>query len=231
MAEAAKRPNNSAGTPAVATPNASTLSVEQALTTSVGARIRIQTTNPYTPTLEGTLFTACPKTCLLAVTTGTLPSSTTHHIIPLSSLAAFSIISLPPSPQQPTSLGPVNTTALLARANTALARAKEKATKLNQAVGRETQDVFDALDKQFGAQWKGKDILVMERVVVKGPGYKGEDCRVVTKDGEGLLGRVKKVLENERKRALQRDGGKAVKPAVPTIVPAVPAPQGPRKGG
>ena len=62
------------------------------------------------------------------------------------------------------------------------------------AVGRETQDVFDALDKQFGARWNGKDICVMERVLVRGPGYKGDDCMIITKDGEGLLARVKKVV-------------------------------------
>ena len=61
-------------------------------------------------------------------------------------------------------------------------------------MGREAQDIFDALDKQFSARWNGKDIIVMERVVVRAPGYRGEDCRVVTKDGEGLLGRVKKVV-------------------------------------
>ena len=88
----------------------------------------------------------------------------------------------------------MNTAALLARANTALARVKERAAKINAGVGREIQDVFDALDKQFGARWNGKDIIVMERVVVKGPYYKGDDCKVITKDGEGLLSRVKKVV-------------------------------------
>lgn len=37
-------------------------------------------------------------------------------------------------------------------------------------------------------------------------------------------------MENERKRLQVREA-KAVKPAVPNIVPAVPAPQGQRKGG
>ena len=145
--------------------------------------------------MEGNLFTACPQTSLLAISTGAL-ASPAYHILPISVLTAFTVVSLPSNIHQSSAIGPVNTAALLARANTALARAKERAAKINKAVGREVQDVFDALDKQFGARWKGKDIIVMERVVVKGPGYKGDDCKVITKDGEGLLNRVKKVVSD-----------------------------------
>ncbi|KAL9636092.1 MAG: hypothetical protein Q9164_003041 [Protoblastenia rupestris] len=235
MAEAAKRPNNAnaAGkAPIAATPNTSsqgTVSMEQALTTSIGARIRIQTTNNQT--LEGTLFTACPTTSLLALSTGPA-SQQIHHIISLSSLTSFTILALPSSTSQLRApLTPVNTTALQSRANAALAKAKERAAKINRGVARDAQDVFDALDKQFSARWRAKDIIVMERVVVRGPGYRGDDCRVITKDGEGLLGRVKKVLEHERRRAALRETKGAIKHPVPNIVPAVPAPQGPRKGG
>ncbi len=56
------------------------------------------------------------------------------------------------------------------------------------------QDIFDALDRQFSAKWQGKDMLVMEQVVVKGPGYRAEDCRAPGSQGAGLLGRVKKVV-------------------------------------
>ena len=187
---------------------------------------------------------------LLAISTGP-PLSPTHHILPFSALSSLAVLSLPSTSATSQSIGPLDTAALLNRANTAVATAKEKAAKVNKGVGREIQEIFDALDKQFSARWKEKDIIVMERVVLRGPGYRVEDCKVITKDGEGLLGRVKKVvrraaefmpfllcshadwtgrgqLENERKRALQREGSKPVKPAVPTIVPAVPAP---RKGG
>ena len=190
---------------------------------------------------------------LLAISTGP-PSSPTHHVLPFSALSSLAVLSLPSTSLTSQSIGPLDTTALVDRASTAVATAKEKAAKINKAVGREIQEIFDALDKQFSARWKDKDIIVMERVVLRGPGYRVEDCKVITKDGEGLLGRVKKVvsqtllapcftplcsvrrltgpgtgqLENERKRALQREGSKPVKPAVPTIVPAIPAP---RKGG
>ncbi|KAL9127563.1 MAG: hypothetical protein Q9217_003580 [Psora testacea] len=235
MAETAKRPNNAnaAGKAAPGAPpsvgSQGMVSMEQALSESIGARVRIQTTNSLA--LEGTLFTACPTTSLLALSTGP-QSQPTHHILPISSLTSFTILSLPsPTTHARAPVAPINTIALQSRANAALAKAKERAAKINRGVGREAQDVFDALDKQFSARWKAKDIIVMERVVVRGPGYRAEDCRVITKDGEGLLGRVKKVLEHERRRATQREPKGTVKPAVPNIVPAVPAPQGPRKGG
>lgn len=130
---------------------------------------------------------------LLAISTGP-PSSPTHHILPFSALSSLAVLSLPSTSATSRNIGPLDTTALLDRANTAVATAKEKAAKVNKGVGREIQEIFDALDKQFSARWKEKDIIVMERVVLRGPGYRVEDCKVITKDGEGLLGRVKKVV-------------------------------------
>ena len=82
----------------------------------------------------------------------------------------------------------------MSRANAAVVAARERAAKVNWGVEKPTQDLFDALDKQFTARWKAKDIIVMERVVVRSPGYRSEDCKVITKDGEGTLGRVRKVV-------------------------------------
>lgn len=130
---------------------------------------------------------------LLAISTGPL-SSPTHHVLPFSALSSLAVLSLPSTAPTSQGIGPLDTTALLDRANTAVTTAKEKAAKVNKAVGREIQEIFDALDKQFSARWKEKDIIVMERVVLRGPGYRVEDCKVITKDGEGLLGRVKKVV-------------------------------------
>ncbi|MDI1489864.1 MAG: hypothetical protein OHK93_001063 [Ramalina farinacea] len=225
MADTAKWPNNAAGKTRAGIESREW--TQQLLNVSIGARVRVQTAPPSPKTLEGNVFTICPQMALLAISTGP-PSSPTHHILPFSALSSLAVLSLPSTSATSRNIGPLDTTALLDRANTAVATAKEKAAKVNKGVGREIQEIFDALDKQFSARWKEKDIIVMERVVLRGPGYRVEDCKVITKDGEGLLGRVKKVLENERKRALQREGSKPVKPAVPTIVPAVPAP---RKGG
>ena len=42
-------------------------------------------------------------------------------------------------------------------------------------------------------KWDGKDILVMDQVFVKGPGYRSEDCRAGKEAGPALA-RVKKVV-------------------------------------
>ena len=153
-------------------------------------RIRIQTTTPHLQTLEGTLFTICPLTSLLAIST-TSPQS--HHIIPLSTLTSFTILSPPPT-DQVTSVPPLKTSALLARANTALNLAKEKASRVNKEVGKEAQEIFDALYKQFpGTRWAEKNIVVLDVVLIQGPGYKGEDVKA-NKDGERALKQVRKVV-------------------------------------
>lgn len=200
--------------------------------------------------IEGTLYTICPVTSLIVISTGSAPS--TFHVLPIASLLSFTLLSISaPALPEASHVAPFNTSALSDRANNVLAREKEKASKRNRDVDRATQELFDGLDKQFSARWKGRDIIVMERVAVRAPGYRSEDCKIITKDGEGLLGRVRKVvsslegaaarrwkkayrdvqLENERRRAVQKEGGKTVKPAIPNILPAIPAPQGPRKGG
>ncbi len=42
-------------------------------------------------------------------------------------------------------------------------------------------------------RWDGKDIVVLDQVVVKGPGYRSEDCRA-GKEAGSVLARVKKVV-------------------------------------
>lgn len=167
-------------------------------------RIRIQTTTPQT--LEGTVFTICPVTSLLAIcatstptpptnppTTTPAPPTTKTHIIPLSALTSFTLL---PSttPVQPPPVTPLKPSTLLARANAALNLAKEKAARINKDVSKETQEIFDALYKQFpGTRWAGKDMVVLDAVLIKGPGYRTEDCKA-GKGGEGAVGRVKKVV-------------------------------------
>ena len=49
-------------------------------------------------------------------------------------------------------------------------------------------------------RWDGKDIVVMDQVVVKGPGYRSEDCRAGKEAGSALT-RVKKVVSNTSRLA------------------------------
>lgn len=226
MAESTKRQNNAGGKAPVATPNVGQLlPLETAMSGAIGGKVRLQTTIPAHPTLEGTLYTICSLTHLVALCTN--PPNSTHHIIPLPSISAFTILSTAPSAPVPPPYLP--TAALQARAAAALQRAQEKANKVNKNVSKEVQDIFDAISRMLPTRWDGKDIVVMDQVVVKGPGYRSEDCKA-GKEAGSVLNRVKKVLENERKKLAQREP-KAPKPVIPAV-PAIPAfAGGPRKGG
>ncbi|KAL8941691.1 MAG: hypothetical protein Q9216_002104 [Gyalolechia sp. 2 TL-2023] len=232
------------------------VSLENALSGVIGARIRLQTSLPSQATMEGTLFTACPITSLVAITTTTASNtSSTHHILPISSIHSFTILSAPPAsngftspPNTAPPLSNVPTAALLARADAAVARLKEAASRKNKNVGKEAQDLFDGISRTLPTRWDGNSIVVMDSVVVSAP-YRGEDCRAGNDVPATTLSRVRKVVslsddapsnknsnsnlgsreqvDNERKRFVDRER-KVVVPAVPAI-PAVHT--GPRKGG
>lgn len=82
----------------------------------------------------------------------------------------------------------------MARAHAALAKEKEKAAKVNTNVPKEAQDLFAAIGRQLPTRWSGNDIVVMDQVTVKGPGYGSGDCRAAKNVAAGTLERVKKVV-------------------------------------
>ena len=134
----------------------------------------------------------CPLTSVIALST--TASKPVYHVVPFSSLNNFTILS-PPTTTPPAPLPPLKTAAFEARANAALARAKAKAARINKDVSKEGQEIFDALYKQFpGTRWAGKDMVVLDTVLIKGPGYRVEDCAANGKEGAGALGRVKKIV-------------------------------------
>ena len=98
------------------------------------------------------------------------------------------------APTPPAPLAPLSTNFLQARAAAALARAHEKADRVNKSVSREAQEIFDALSRTLPTRWVGKDIVVMDQITVKGPSYKAEDCKAVKEAGPKTLDRVKKVV-------------------------------------
>ncbi|MCJ1231611.1 hypothetical protein MMC12_008289 [Toensbergia leucococca] len=231
MAETKRQ--NAGGKVPVATPNVgvpSMVSLETALSGAIGARIRLTTTIATRPALEGTLFTACPLTNLLALTT---PTKT--HILPISTIQTFTLLSLPaPSPTPFTNtpsttvpLAPLSPTTLLSRADAAIVRLKEAESKKGKGVGREAQEIFDALSRTLPTRWDGTSIVVLDAVSIASP-YRGEDCRAGQGQQGAVLGRVRKVLENERKRLADRTS-KPIVPAIPAV-PTMPS-AGPRKGG
>lgn len=58
-------------------------------------------------------------------------------------------------------------------------------------------------------RWEGKDIVVMDHVTVKGPGYRSEDCRAA-KEATSALARVKKVVSEKSFPARRKMTGEAV---------------------
>ncbi|KAL2057216.1 hypothetical protein ABVK25_002269 [Lepraria finkii] len=217
MAESGARRQNAGGKAPIATPkspptaaSAANMSMEETLSGAIGSSIRIQTTNPANQTLTGTLFTVCPLSNVLALS----PSGGTtgsFHIIPLNHITSFTRTG-PPSTTNPLPpIQPLNTNALQARARAALEKAREHVKKINPQASREAQELFDAIARTLPTRWEKTDIVVMDQVVVKGPGYKVEDCRSGRDTQPHMLARVKKVVDNERKRLAQKgyEGAKA----------------------
>lgn len=66
--------------------------------------------------------------------------------------------------------------------------------KINPQATREAQELFDAIARTLPTRWEKTDIVVMDQVVVKGPGYKVEDCRSGRDTQPHMLARVKKVV-------------------------------------
>ena len=159
-------------------------------------RIRIHTTIERFPTLEGVVILI--NTNLHVVAFAERPPSTNHHIFALSALKDFELLPKTafPLPRLPPSgpLAPLDTEASLARANAAVAKMKEKIAKRNPSVTKEAQEIFDAIGRQYPTRWEGKDIIIMDQVIVRGPGYKPEDCRAGKDVQQGVLTRVKKVV-------------------------------------
>lgn len=153
--------------------------------------------------MEGTLFTACPITNLVAIATPTSPNTPpTHHILPISSIQNFTLLSAPPAfngfvapPNTTPALNTVPTAALLARADAAVAQLKEAASRKNKNVGKEAQDLFDGVSRTLPTRWDGNNIVVMDSVVISAP-YRGEDCRAGAGVQAGILSRVRKVVSS-----------------------------------
>lgn len=159
-------------------------------------RARLHTTIAGSETIQGVILNITPSLNILAIATA--PPPTTHHILALSALKDFELLpanafTMPalPAPGPPP---PLDMDAAMARANAALAKAKEKAAKRNLSVGKEAQEIFDAIGRQLPVRWEGKDIVVVDQVVVKAPGYRGEDCTAGKNAGQGTLARVRKVV-------------------------------------
>lgn len=172
--------------------------------------VRISTASPAASTVEGTLFTACPITNLVAI--NTKPSlnpadakqaqSGDYHVIPISRIQSFQLVSLAPSANAPD--GPsftdavpqvqaLDIRALKAREANAVAKALEGEAKRGKGVTQEAQDLFDAFNRTMPARWDGTSIVVADAVTIAAP-YRVDDCRPLVEGDMAALNRVRKVV-------------------------------------
>ncbi|MCJ1313640.1 hypothetical protein MMC25_007319 [Agyrium rufum] len=216
----------------VATPNIggpAMASLETALAQAVGATIRVQTTLPNQSTIEGLVHSVSQPLSLLGLTTSSNPPA--YHLLSISSIMSFNLLSLGPSSSGSAPLPPLDMPALNARLSSTLARLKaEESRRGPKGTSREAQDIFDALARTLPTEWRGSSIIVMERVEIKAP-YSVGECELVREAGKEsgsahTLDRVKKVLENERRKLAERTNSNT-KTAIPAAMPL----NGPRKGG
>lgn len=164
--------------------------------------IRITTVAPNTSTIEGTLFTACPITNLVAINTSTqtpptptsLNPSGDYHIIPASRIQSFQVISPAPTVVDGApALQALETRALKAREASAVAKLQEAEARRGKGVTREAQDIFDAFSRTMPARWDGTSIIVADAVVIAKP-YRVDDCRALIANDSAALTRVRKVV-------------------------------------
>ncbi|KAI9800164.1 MAG: hypothetical protein M1833_003491 [Piccolia ochrophora] len=238
----------------VATPNitnlVNTVPLETALLSCIGARVRVTTVLRPAP-LTGTLFTVSPAHSVLAINAAPPPptpaSAATstpspqhpgdYHIIPFSTLHSFHLLSLAPNVPSsftvaPPQLRPVDLRAAIARERDAVEREVRRQRGRGKGVSGVGLGIFDALSRTLPVRWHDTSIVVLDAVMIAPP-YTVEDCRAAAKDS-GALQRVKKVLDIERKKVVDRDrGGGAGTPnqSKPAAVPSSAVRDGGRKGG
>lgn len=222
--------------------------LEVALSGAIGARVRISTSSPAASTIEGTLFTACPITNLVAVNTKPSPNPADakqaqagdYRIIPISRIQSFQLLSLAPSSNGPDgpsftdAVPPVQALdirALKTREANAIGKAQESEAKRGKGVTQEAQDLFDAFSRTMPTRWDGSNIIVADAVSIAAP-YRVDDCRPLVAGDMAALNRVRKVLEMERKKIELRNASASIsKPGAPNNASTGPGAAGQRKGG
>lgn len=85
------------------------------------------------------------------------------------------------------------------REGKAVKNAKLEAAKIGEGVTDEAQYIFNALSKTLPCRWKGKHIIVLEEVEITEP-YGLNDCNSLHSSDSTVVTRVKKVLEEEKKK-------------------------------
>jgi hypothetical protein len=120
--------------------------------------IKLTTAAPHSHTIEGSLFTACSLTNLVAINTRTDSGGNTaaqpsdYHFVPVSRIQSFQVTALAGdgtgtiANAQP-SIGPVDTKRLKQREEARIRKLKEDETNRGRGVTKEAQDIFDSLKR------------------------------------------------------------------------------------
>lgn len=85
------------------------------------------------------------------------------------------------------------------REERAVRKAKIEAAKIGEGVTDEAQHIFNGLSKTLPCRWRGKSIVVLEEVEIEEP-YGLENCNSLNLSDSSVVRRVKKVLEEEKKK-------------------------------
>lgn len=101
---------------------------------------------------------------------------------------------------------------------------KEHDATRGKGVSKEAQSIFDALSRTLPSRWHETAMIINDNVIIKEP-YGLEDCSAPT-GHEKSLERVRRVLENERRKLAEKSTGTATA-ATRTVL----ASGAPRKGG
>lgn len=149
------------------------------------------------------MFTADPTTNLVAINTAD-PKQTQgdYHIIPISRIQSFDVVSLGPSanaadgPSFTDAVPPVHALdirALKNREANAIGKLRESEARRGKGVTREAQDIFDAIGRTMPTLWDGTTIVVAEAVAIAAP-YRPDDCRPLVAGDTAAVFRVRKVV-------------------------------------
>ncbi|KAI9803810.1 MAG: hypothetical protein M1825_001690 [Sarcosagium campestre] len=185
------------------------VSLETALVTSIGARVRFTTAASPSP-VTGSLFAVSSTQNLLAVNTAPPPPTPAasspeqpadFHVIPLNSLTSFQVVSLASTvPSSFDEAAPQLHHVDLRAAKTRERAAIESEQRREAARGKDALgiSIFDALSRTLPTRWHDESIIVLDAVMIAPP-YTPSDCKAAPKD-KTALNRVLKVLEMERKK-------------------------------
>ncbi|KAF8424977.1 anticodon-binding domain-containing protein [Tirmania nivea] len=129
-------------------------------------------------------------------------------------------------------INPISLPLILDREKAAVKAESERYATRGVGVTKEAQDVFNALNRTMQCRWQGKTIVVVDAMVAVEEPYTSESCKALgaAQPGTGAaaqaaaqktemaLGRIRKVLEGERRRLDEKKKD-------------TPVPAGERKGG